>query len=344
MSADRPTSVVRMAVVGVGHMGRFHAEKITALAREEAGAELVAVMDADPERAAGVSREHGVDGVTDLDEVLGRVDAIVVAVPTAAHAGVVERALDAGVDVLVEKPIAATLEEAEKLLGMARERGRVLQVGHLEWFNSAMESVRERVTRPRFIEAHRMGPFTARATDVDVVRDLMIHDIDIIQRLVGQEPERVESIGVPVITERVDIANARLTFPNGAVANVTASRVSPTPMRKIRFFQTDGYFSIDFGEQSVVIAQRGAPDEKGERQVSIDQLKIDRGDALLAQLRSFVRAVRAGSVEEGAGIQGLAALRTAFRVIDAMPSFDDELAALSDDDGTDVERPDDEPA
>ncbi len=208
---------------------------------------------------------------------------------------------------------------------MARERGQVLQVGHLEWFNAAMQSVRERVRRPRFIEAHRMGPFPARATDVDVVRDLMIHDIDIIQRLVGEEPERIESIGVPVITERVDIANARLTFPNGAVANVTASRVTPTPIRKIRFFQRDGYFSIDFGEQSVVIAERGAPDEKGERPVTIDRLEIDRGDALLSQLRSFVRSVRERNVEAGAGVQGLAALRTAFRVIDAMPSFEDEI-------------------
>ena len=170
-----------------------------------------------------------------------------------------------------------------------------------------------------------MGPFPARATDVDVVRDLMIHDIDIIQRLVGEEPERIESIGVPVITERVDIANARLTFPNGAVANVTASRVTPTPIRKIRFFQRDGYFSIDFGEQSVVIAERGAPDEKGERPVTIDRLEIDRGDALLSQLRSFVRSVRERNVEAGAGVQGLAALRTAFRVIDAMPSFEDEI-------------------
>ncbi len=324
-------TAIRMAVVGVGHMGRFHAEKIRSLADEDGSAELVAVVDSHLDRAQAVAEAHGARATTELAEVLADIDALVVAVPTVAHAAVVERALFAGVDVLVEKPIAATLSEAEKLLATARERGRVVQVGHLEWFNAAMESVRERVTQPRFIEAHRMGPFPARATDVDVVRDLMIHDIDIIQRLVGQEPERVESIGVPVITERVDIANARLTFPNGAVANVTASRVTPTPMRKIRFFQPDGYFSIDFGEQSVVIAQRGAPDETGERPVTIERLEIDRGDALLDQLRSFIRAVRERTVIAGDGSQGLAALRTAFRVIDAMPSFDDELAAVVDD-------------
>jgi len=320
-------STIRMAVVGVGHMGRFHTEKIRALEAEDGGVELTAIVDTDPARAAELGDSLGVPVRTELGPALARVDALVVAVPTVAHAAVVAEALEAGVDVLVEKPIAATLEEAEKLLSTARERGRVVQVGHLEWFNAAMESVRERVTRPRFVEAHRMGPFPARATDVDVVRDLMIHDIDIIQRLIGEEPERVDAIGVPVITDKVDIANARLTFPCGSVANVTASRVSPTPMRKIRFFQPDGYFSIDFGEQSVVIAQRGAPDEKGERPVHIDQLEIDRGDALLAQLRSFLHSVRERKVVEGAGVHGLAALRTAFRVIEAMPSFDDELAA-----------------
>ena len=190
-------SAVRMAVVGVGHMGRFHAEKIASLAAEDGSTELVAVVDQHAERAAAAGSEFGASATTDLGEALDQVDALVVAVPTVAHASVVERALDSGIDVLVEKPIAATLEEAEKLLAMARERGQVLQVGHLEWFNAAMQSVRERVRRPRFIEAHRMGPFPARATDVDVVRDLMIHDIDIIQRLVGEEPERIESIGVP---------------------------------------------------------------------------------------------------------------------------------------------------
>jgi predicted dehydrogenase len=241
-------------------------------------------------------------------------------VPTINHFPVVEGLLAAGVDVLVEKPIAAVVSEAEKLWALARKNGRVLQVGHLEWFNSAMRSAVERVNRPRFIEAHRLGPFPARATDVDVVRDLMIHDIDIIQRLVGEEPERIEAIGVPVLTQRVDIANARLVFPGGAVANLTASRVSPTPMRKIRFFQADGYFSIDFLEQVLVIAHRES--EGGSPEIKVDRLELDREDALIAQLRSFLSAIAQRRVEAGAADQGLAALRTALRVVDAMPPLD----------------------
>jgi predicted dehydrogenase len=227
--------------------------------------------------------------------------------------------LDAGVDVLVEKPIAASLPEAEKLLATARQRGRVLQVGHLEWFNAAMQRVASAIRRPRFIEAHRMGPFPARATDVDVVRDLMIHDLDIVLRLVGTEPSRVEAIGVPIITDRVDIANARLTFPGGCVANLTASRVTPTPMRKMRFFQPDGYFSIDFLAQEVTIAHRDAPDATGERRIHIQRLEIDRGDALLEQLRAFVRGCRDRCVAAGGADEGLSALRLAMRVIEAMP-------------------------
>ena len=164
-----------------------------------------------------------------------------------------------------------------------------------------------------------MGPFPARATDVDVVRDLMIHDIDIVQRLVGGEPERVDAIGVPVLTDKVDIANARLTFPGGAVANLTASRVSPTPMRKLRFFQADGYFSIDFLEQAVVIAQR---EPGGERKIQVERVSIDRGDALAEQLQAFLRGIQARRVEAGDADQGLSALRTALRVNAAMPPLE----------------------
>jgi predicted dehydrogenase len=312
---------VRLAVVGAGHMGRLHAAKIAAQARETGELALVAVADVDLARAEQVAAAEGVRGVADYRALLGEVDAAVVAVPTVAHGEVVGAALDAGLDVLVEKPIAATLEEAESLIARAAARGRLLQVGHLEWFNAAMRTVASRVARPRFFEGHRMGPFPARATDVDVVRDLMIHDIDIVQRLVGEEPARIDAIGVPVLTDKVDIANARLSFPCGAVANLTASRVSPTPMRKLRFFQADGYFSIDFLEQAVVIAQREAPIH-GERKLAIERVPIDRGDALAEQLRSFLRAIRERRVEAGAADQGLAALRTALRVNAAMPPLD----------------------
>ena len=313
---------VRIAVVGAGHMGRLHAAKIAAHARETGEALLVAVADVERARADEVAAAEGVRAVADYRELFAEVDAAVVAVPTVAHGEVVAAALDAGLDVLVEKPIAATLDEAEALLARAAARGALLQVGHLEWFNAAMRTVASRVAKPRFFEGHRMGPFPARATDVDVVRDLMIHDIDIVQRLVGEEPERIDAIGVPVVTDKVDIANARLTFPNGAVANLTASRVSPTPMRKLRFFQADGYFSIDFLEQAVVIAQREAPGPSGERKLTIDRVAIDRGDALASQLSAFLRGIRERRVEAGDADQGLSALRTALRVNAAMPPLE----------------------
>jgi predicted dehydrogenase len=199
----------------------------------------------------------------------------------------------------------------------------VLQVGHLEWFNAAMRKVAASIRRPRFVESHRLGPFPGRATDVDVVRDLMIHDLDVIQRLVGEEPVRIEAIGVPVITDRVDIANARVGFPGGCVANLTASRVSPTPMRRIRFFQRDGYFSIDFLEQTVAIARRLESGPDGRREIDRQRLEIEPEDALRSQLGSFIEAVRTRTVRAGAAHDGLAALRTALRVIDAMPPLDD---------------------
>ncbi|MCP5057404.1 MAG: Gfo/Idh/MocA family oxidoreductase [bacterium] len=311
---------LRLAVVGVGHMGRFHAQKVKAL--EEEGVELVGVVDAELERARSVANELGVVAFANLSQASKGLDAVIVAVPTVNHAVVVGEALQAGLDVLVEKPIAATLAEAEQLLDQARKLGRIVHVGHLEWFNAAMRKAAERIRRPLFIESHRLGPFPDRATDVDVVRDLMIHDLDLIQRVVGDEPERIEAIGVPVITERVDIANARLTFRSGCVANVTASRVSPQPLRKIRFFQADGYLSIDLLERELVLAERGAPDAEGRREISLDRVAIDRADALEAQLRAFRDAVRDRSESEGIADHGLAALRSALRVIEAMPALD----------------------
>ncbi len=310
---------VRIALAGAGHMGKLHAAKVAALARETGEVVLVAVADIDAERARELAALHDARAVADLSTLAGELDAAIVAVPTVAHGRVVGEALAAGLDVLVEKPIAATVEEAEALLARAAARGALLQVGHLEWFNAALLHVAQLARRPRFFEGHRLGPFPARATDVDVVRDLMIHDIDIVQRLVGGEPDRVDAIGVPVLTDKVDIANARLTFPDGAVANLTASRVSPTPLRKLRFFQADGYFSIDFLEQAVVIAQREPGALGAERKITVERVPIDRGDALALQLAAFLRGIRERRVEAGDADQGLSALRTALRVNAAMP-------------------------
>jgi predicted dehydrogenase len=311
-------SVPRIAVVGCGYMGSLHAAKVAALAAE-GRVRFAGVADLDPVRAEAAGKQHGVRAETDFRAILGAADAAVVAVPTVHHYLVVQAALATGLDVLVEKPIAAALPEAEKLLAQARETGRVLQVGHLEWFNGAVQKVRSDIRKPRFVEAHRMGPFPGRATDVDVVRDLMIHDLDVVQRLVGEEPEGVDAIGVPVLSSEVDIASARLHYPGGCVANFTASRVSPTPVRKVRFFQPDGYFSIDFIEQSVVIARRVRSPASGDFSIDIQRLEIDREDALLSQLRSFADAIDTRRVPAGAGDEALAALRTALRVVAAMP-------------------------
>ncbi len=308
-------SRLRLLVVGAGHMGGLHARKIASLPDEF---ELVGVSDHHLDRATALATPLGARAAADPLGLAERADAAVVAVPTVAHASVVRALLAAGLDVLVEKPIAATLAEAEALLAQARAAGRVLVVGHIEWHNPALRAMRPRIHRPRFVEAHRMGPFPSRATDVDIVRDLMIHDLDVVQRLVGEEPDAVEGVGVPVLSAQLDIANARLRFPGGCVANFTASRVSPTPLRKIRFFQADGYFSIDFLERTALIVRRTAA-PGGEPRIDVEPLRFDPEDALAAELRAFAAAVRAGGDDSDSAEAGLRALRTALRVIDATP-------------------------
>lgn len=311
---------LRLLVVGAGHMGRLHAAKVAAALPGQVT--LAGVSDRHRDRAAALAADCGsVPAASDPLALAGGADAAIVAVSTVAHAEVAGALLDAGLDVLVEKPITATLAEAEALLARAARAGRVLQVGHLEWHNAALRAVRERVRRPRFVEAHRMGPFPARATDVDVVRDLMIHDLDVVQRLLGEEPAAVEGIGVPVLSEQADLANARLRFPGGCVANLTASRVSPTPLRKLRLFQADGYLSVDFLARTALVARRaGAP---AAPRIEIEPLAIPAPeDALEAQLRAFVAAVRARRDETGSATAALRALRTALRVVTAMPPLE----------------------
>ncbi len=323
--AAEPPAPLRIGLIGAGYMGSLHARKLVESGRKPPHLRLVGVVDRDLSRSEALGREYDVPSHTDHHALLSQLDAAVVAVPTIEHHGVVRDLLDAGVDVLVEKPIAATLEQAEDLRSLARVRSRVLQVGHLEWFNGAMQTIREHIQRPRFIEAHRMGPFPARATDIDVVRDLMIHDLDILQRILGEQPDRVEAVGVPVLTGKVDIANARLHFPSGCVANLTASRVSPTPMRKIRFFQRNGYFSVDFLGQSAVMANRKPGQEEGSpMQIEVEKLEVRRGDALSRQLEAFAHAVRTREKPAVDGEGGLDALRTALRVNEAMAPLDDE--------------------
>lgn len=313
--------MLRILVVGAGRMGILHAEKLCALERAGEGVALAGVADVDAGRAASLGGRLGAPHAADHRGLMAGAHAAVVAVPTVAHYTVVADALKAGLDVLVEKPIAASLAEAEALLSLARSQERVLQVGHLERFNAALRRVTDAIHRPRFIEAHRLGPFPSRSTDVDVVRDVMIHDLDIICDLVGAEPERIDAVGVPVVSRELDIANARLTFPDGCVANVTASRVSPTPLRKIRIFQSNGYFSLDLLEHRAVLFRRG-PGAQGADGIRMEPLALRPDDALAAELRSFLRVARTRSVPEVPAESAMRALRTALRVTDAMPALD----------------------
>lgn len=313
---------LRIAVVGAGVMGRRHAEKVRDRARRTGDVELVGVADVDAERARAVAGELGTRAEVRAGELYARSDAAIIAVTAVAHFDVARDALAAGLDVLLEKPIAATLEQADALVELATRRQRVLQVGHQEWFNAALRVVRERIDKPRFAEIHRLGPFPERGTDVDVVRDVMIHDIEILQQLLGGEPDLVDAVGVPVITDHVDIANARLTFPQRCVANLTASRVSGQPMRKFRLFQRDAYFSIDFLAQKAALFRRVPSDDGRGKRIEMEQLETDPEDALATQLDVFANAVRDRGAEGRGGVTGAqaaAALRTALRVIDAMP-------------------------
>jgi predicted dehydrogenase len=316
-------SEIRVLVLGCGHMGRRHAEKVVELSRTESGVTLAGVIDPDLDVARDLADRLHTRFAADAEELFSIADAAIVAIPTVNHHAAVHAALSANLDVLVEKPIAATVDEGKRLLALAQRLGRILQVGHQEWFNPALRVIRERIHKPRFVEAHRLSPFPDRATDIDVVRDLMIHDLDILQQLIGAPPERIEAIGIPVVTQQVDIANARVVFPGGCIANLTASRVSVTPMRKIRFFQRDGYFSIDFLSQSVSIFRRLEGNGEDAPRVEAEELKIDPDDALVAQLRAFVDSIRTRIPSGRDGADALVALGTAMRVIDSMPPLGD---------------------
>jgi predicted dehydrogenase len=297
---------LRAAVVGVGHLGRFHAEKYAA----HPGVELVAVVDIDEARARAVGEVLGATVLTDHQGLRGRIDCASVAVPTPRHYAVARDLLEAGVDVLVEKPLTTSVEEGKGLLELAVRGGRVLQVGHLERFNPAMRALGGRVTEPRFIECQRLAQFGERGTDVDVVLDLMIHDLDLILTMVTSPVRAVEAVGVPVLTPSVDIANARLRFANGCIANLTASRVSLRRERKLRIFQADAYFSIDFDERRGRVVRR-EPDDAGQPSLTFEDLEVREGDALEEEIEAFVQAVRARQPPPVTGWDGLRALEVA---------------------------------
>jgi predicted dehydrogenase len=307
-----------IGVVGVGHMGRRHLAKLASLCAADESVRLAGVYDVDVARARFATEGLGVPAFPDLASLLDRADALVVAVPTIAHHAVAARALSAGCDVLVEKPIAATAAEAEDLIACALEHQRVLQVGHLDWFNPAMRALRRRLRAPRFVQGHRVGPFAHRSTDIDVVRDLMIHDIDILQRLLGEEPQRIDALGIRcVATECIDVANARLVFPSGCVADLTASRVAVEALRQMRFFQSDGCFAVDFlaGSASLTTLAEAGVMPRVEEECAVYEAE----DALLAQLRAFIGEIGKRAAPLTSARTAAAALRTAQRVLASMP-------------------------
>lgn len=297
---------IPVGVVGVGYVGKLHAEKYAASAK----ADLVAVADIDAARAREVGEPLGAEALVDYRELFGRVRCVSVAVPTRLHHDVASDFLRAGIDVLVEKPMTATLDEGRRLVALAREKRLMLQIGHLERFNPAIRALEKAIRAPKFVECHRLAPFVERGTDVDVVLDLMIHDIDVIASLVRSPVARVEAVGVPVLTDKPDIANARITFANGCIANVTASRVSIKRERKIRFFQPDAYISIDYDQKRAQVYHRPA---KGASWMDIraETVDIHEGDALADEIDSFLDSVARRVDPLVSGEEGLRALEIA---------------------------------
>ena len=306
---------VRTAVIGVGHLGRHHARILAALDQ----ASLVAVVDTNAERAKEVAAATGARALTDYRELVGEVDAVSIAAPTELHHQIALPFLERGIAVLVEKPMTRTLAEADALIDVARASGATLAVGQTERYNPAVAAVMPLVTAPRFIEVHRLGVFPDRSLDIDVVFDLMIHDLDIIAAMVGAEVTSVEAVGVPVLTPRFDIANARLRFASGCIANLTASRISRDRVRKIRFFQPDAYISIDYAAQEVegwrLVRRDGArPAIEG------GSLPVPKDEPLRLELADFVAAVRDRRAPLVTGEAGRAALALASRIAEKMES------------------------
>jgi predicted dehydrogenase len=280
------SATVRAGVVGVGYLGAFHAEKYASLV----DVDLVAVVDSDAGRAQVVAAACGSQAGSDHRALFGRVDCVSLAVPTPLHFPLAREFLARGVDVLVEKPLTTSVADGQALVDLADQGGRILQVGHLERFNPAIRALAGIVTQPRFIECHRLAPFNERGTDVDVILDLMIHDLDVILSLVQAEVQSVEAVGVPVLSESADIANARLRFANGCIANITASRVALKRERKIRLFQADTYVSVDYGERHVRVCRR-VPANGGPT-ITVDEHALGEADALFDEIEHFVQAVR----------------------------------------------------
>jgi predicted dehydrogenase len=300
-------SLPRLAVVGAGQFGRNHCRVI----HESERAALACVVDADAARAAEIAAMYGAEPLTDARELAGRVDAAVVATPTAAHEETGCALLDAGIDVLVEKPIAPDLDSAARLVAAAARGGRILQVGHLERFNPAVVELERRANLPLFFEIHRLNVFSPRSLDVDVVLDLMIHDVDVVLGLTCAQPIEIRAAGISILSHKVDIANVRLQFPNGCVANLTASRVSTERVRKLRLFQPKQYLSLDYSRQDLMIFSVGE-----NRQIGFEQAPVAKSEPLKLQLDAFLDSVKSRNEPKCSGLAARQSLGIALAILD----------------------------
>jgi len=295
---------VKVGVVGVGAIGRNHARIYAALE----SADLVAIYDANLEHARALAEEFGTEAVGSVAELVERVDAASVATPTVTHREIATQLLSAGKHVLVEKPISDSVDDARAMIALAAEKGCVLQVGHIERFNPVMSQLESRLNSPKFIECHRLSPFPQRSLDIGVVLDLMIHDLEIVLHLVNSPIATIDAVGIPVLTRREDIANARIRFENGCVANITASRISPERLRKIRVFQSDAYLSLDYQDQSGWIYR------KDGMTIAKEEVEVERDEPLKCELAAFVDCAARGEQPKVSGLQGAAALDVALEI------------------------------
>lgn len=304
---------IKVGVIGVGYLGRFHAHKYAALE----GVDLVGVADVNSRQCQQVAEECTCQSYADYRELLPLVDAVSIAVPTPYHHKVAGKCLELGIDVLLEKPMTVTLEEADDLIEKAEKKQLILQVGHLERFNPAVQAMEPFLTTPVFIESNRIATFKNRGTDVDVVLDLMIHDIDIIMNIIQSPIKTIHTVGAPVATASTDIANARLIFENGATANVTVSRISRTNMRKMRIFQPGSYINVDFGNKKVMTIQLSEElRDSGMPKQVVELRTFADGDALLSEITSFVQHVQQRTRPAVSGVEGRRALAVALKVMD----------------------------
>ena len=301
---------IRVGVIGVGSLGQHHARVYASMPEVE----LVGVVDALPERAEEIAARFGTNAYSDYTKLFGKVDAVNIAAPTTAHAEIGVRCLKEGIHVLAEKPIAHTLEAADQLIQAARENDRILQIGHLERFNPAVVALREIVTRPRFFETHRMGLFSPRSLDVDVILDLMIHDLDIISLLVPSGIEKITAVGIAILSDRIDIANARIQFADGCVANITASRVSMEKIRKLRLFQKQEYISLDYTRQDLTVFSLKHNAGSPLPEIVNRKIEPEKKEPLLLELISFLEAVRGERQVACGGDEGRHALDLAMQI------------------------------